>query len=75
MQCAMVRGKIGIDMKYIVTWRPTCAEESYLTILDADLDPTVSEIMEAAMVVEECEDAEDYEIYSIVRADNVLVIY
>lgn len=75
MQCAMAQGKIGIDMKYVVTWRPTCAEESYLTILDADPDMTVSEIMKAAMAVEECEDAEEYEIYSIVRADNVLVIY
>ena len=62
-------------MKYVVTWRPTCAEESYLTILDADPDLTVSQIMEIAKTVEECEDAEDYEIYSIVRADNVLVIY
>lgn len=64
-------------MKYIVTWRPTCAEESYLTIFEGSAGMPFLQIMDRVHEIEELsyQDEIDYEVYSIVRADNVEVIY
>jgi len=68
-------------MKYIVTWRPTYAEETYLTIFDGDAGMPFLQIMERVHEIEEIEYTDatqggsDYETYSIVRADNVEVIW
>lgn len=64
-------------MKYIVTWRPTCAEESYLTIFEGSAGMPLLQIMDRAHEIEELSyrGEIDYEIYSIVCVDNVLVIY
>jgi hypothetical protein len=60
-------------MKYIVTWRPA-GELDFLTIIDGVVELTVDQIMEIVFMVEDISDQENYEIYSIIRADNVDVI-
>lgn len=64
-------------MKYIVTWRHTCAEQSYLTIFEGSAGMSFLQIMDRAHEIEELsyQGEIDYEVYSIVRVDNVLVIY
>ena len=60
-------------MKYIVTWRPWW-DEDYLTIIDGTVELTVDQIMDIVRMAEDVSDQENYEIYSIIRADNVDVI-
>jgi hypothetical protein len=60
-------------MKYIVTWRPA-GELDFLTIIDGVVELTVDQIMEIVFMVEDISNQENYEICSIIRADNVDVI-
>jgi len=60
-------------MKYIVTWRPW-RDEDYLTIIDGTVELTVDQIMDIVRMVEDISNQENYEICSIIRADNVDVI-
>jgi hypothetical protein len=60
--------------EYIVTWYPAGCEGTYLTAVDGDLELTIEQIMEIACAVEEVDPEWGYDIYSIVRADNVDVI-
>ena len=68
-------------MKYIVTWRHTCAEQSYLTIFEGSAGMPFLQIMDRVHEIEEVSYTDatqggiDYEVYSIVRADNVEVIW
>jgi hypothetical protein len=60
-------------MKYIVIWRPA-GEMDFLTIIDGVVVLTVDQIMEMVFMVEDISNQENYEICSIIRADNVDVI-
>ena len=60
-------------MKYIVTWRPW-RDEDYLTIIDGTVELTVDQIMDIVRMVEDISNQENYEICSIIHADNVTVI-
>jgi len=60
--------------EYIVTWYSAGADETFLTSVDGDLELTIDQIMEIACAVEEVDPEWGYDIYSIIRADNVDVI-
>ena len=62
-------------MKYIVTWCPSGMAVEILSIIDGDLELTVSQIMDIVCAVEKVDPEEGYRIYSIVRAENAHVIY
>jgi hypothetical protein len=60
--------------EYIVTWYSAGADATFLTSVDGDLELTIQQIMEIACDVEEVDPEWGYEVYSIIRADNVDVI-
>jgi hypothetical protein len=60
--------------EYIVTWYSAGADATFLTSVDGDLELTTDQIMEIACAVEEVDPEWGYEVYSIIRADNVDVI-
>jgi len=62
-------------MKYIVTWGAYAGMETFLTIIDGDQALTIDEIMDAVCDVEEVDRELGCPIFSIVRADNVDVIF
>jgi hypothetical protein len=62
-------------MKYVVTWGAYAGMETFLTIIDGDQALTIDDIMDWVCVVEEVDPDLGYQIYSIVRADNVDVIF
>jgi hypothetical protein len=66
--------RMTMAKEYIVTWCPAGAEETFLTRVDGDLELTIDQIMEIACAVEEVDPEWGYDIYSIIRVDNVTVI-
>ena len=60
--------------QYVVTWYSAGADATFLTTVDGDLELTIDQIMEIACSVEEVDPEWGYDIYSIIRADNVAVI-
>jgi len=60
--------------EYIVTWYSAGADATFLTTVDGDLELTTDQIMEIACAVEEVDPEWGYDIYSIIRAENVDVI-
>ena len=60
--------------QYVVTWYSAGADETFLTSVDGDLELTIDQIMEIACAVEEVIPEWGYDIYSIIRAENVDVI-
>jgi hypothetical protein len=60
--------------EYIVTWYSAGADVTFLTSVDGDLELTIQQIMEIACAVENVHPEWGYDIYSIIRADNVTVI-
>ena len=59
---------------YIVTWYSAGPDAVFLTSVEGDLELTIEQIMEIACAVEEVHPEWGYEVYSIIRADNVDVI-
>jgi len=60
--------------QYVVTWYSIGADATFLTSVDGDLELTIWQIMKIACDVEDVRPEWGYDIYSIVRADNVDVI-
>ena len=67
--------RVTMTKEYIVTWYSAGADETFLTSVDGDLELTIDQIMEIACAVEEVIPEWGYDIYSIIRADNVDVIF
>ena len=66
--------RVTMTKEYIVTWYSAGADETFLTTVDGDLELTIDQIMEIACAVEEVIPEWGYDIYSIIRAENVDVI-
>ena len=66
--------RMTMAKEYIVTWYSAGADATFLTTVDGDLELTTDQIMEIACAVEEVDPEWGYDIYSIIRADNVAVI-
>jgi hypothetical protein len=66
--------RVTMTKEYIVTWYSAGADETFLTSVDGDLELTIDQIMEIACAVEEVIPEWGYDIYSIIRAENVDVI-
>lgn len=60
--------------EYIVDWYSVGADATFLTSVDGDLELTIDQIMEIACAVEEVDPEWGYDVYSIIRADNVDII-